>query len=50
MFAFKIEANQNIDILNSVGIEVEKNEKELQNCQEALEACPVEAIGEDGEE
>ena len=26
------------------------NEKELQNCQEALEACPVEAIGEDGEE
>lgn len=25
------------------------NEKELQECMDALEACPVEAIGDDGE-
>ena len=25
------------------------NDQELQNCKEALEACPVEAIGDDGE-
>jgi len=27
-----------------------ENEEELNLCQEALEGCPVEAIGDDGEE
>ena len=26
-----------------------KTEAELKRCQDALEACPVEAIGEDGD-
>ncbi|MCX7626741.1 MAG: ferredoxin [Candidatus Sumerlaeaceae bacterium] len=26
-----------------------ENDEELQQCQEAKEACPVEAIGDDGE-
>lgn len=27
-----------------------QNDKELQECMDALEACPVEAIGSDGDE
>ena len=27
-----------------------ENDEELQLCEEALEACPVEAIGDDGDE
>ena len=27
-----------------------ENEEELENCYEALESCPVDAIGDDGDE
>ena len=42
---FKISDDEDHDIC----YKQPENEKELEECIEALECCPVEAIGEDGE-